>query len=241
MKRTHLGKISSVYTKPNFSILDPIKRNTYDNQSYGFDIWNAYEFTFLNKSKIPTIEVLEIIIPSNSINTIESKSLKLYLGSYYNQVYKNAKEALLRISNDISRACKTRIKISTQKSFDEPIKSNELVNQINQLNHGNFLSFKAFRSICPVTHQPDLASIYFKTSNKTIPSKEICEFLMSFREEGSFHEDCIEKIYSKLANDFKLNKLTVLGRFLRRGGIDINPIRSYKKKLKITNNRDRNQ
>ena len=53
-------------------------------ESFGVDIWNAYEFSYLLNGK-PKIIVLEISIPSNSLYTIESKSMKLFLNSFYNK------------------------------------------------------------------------------------------------------------------------------------------------------------
>ena len=63
--------------KKGLSLLDPIKRQK-DNIKYGIDIWNVYDFMYLNHNKIPQLVVLEIVIPYESDLIIESKSLKLY-------------------------------------------------------------------------------------------------------------------------------------------------------------------
>ena len=63
------------------------------------------------------------------------------------------------------------------------------------------------------------------------------KFLLSFREQGDFHESCIIQIFNTILESLKsssLNKKThleVVGKFLRRGGIDINPIRSTHKQM----------
>lgn len=45
----------------------------------GIDIWNCYELTWLDMKGKPLAAVLEIQVPFNSKNIVESKSLKLYL------------------------------------------------------------------------------------------------------------------------------------------------------------------
>lgn len=84
MKTKHLGKNNN---KPlsGYKILDPILRNI-NGLSYGHDIWNAYEFSYLDSSKQPTLKVLEIKIPASSEYIVESKSLKLYLNSFYKKL-----------------------------------------------------------------------------------------------------------------------------------------------------------
>ena len=103
------------------------------------------------------------------------------------------------------------------------------------------LKFEGFRSICPVTAQPDWANIYIYSSSHSIDSIKINKLLKSFREKGDFHEACIDSIFLTLRDKFKIDNLTVYGRFLRRGGIDINPVRSSNKKIIFKNFRDFNQ
>ena len=99
MSRKYLGKKSQkILSKDQFSILDPIDRSIeiskYDNLTpsiFGKDIWNAYEFSYLDKNLIPHLAVLEKVIPSNSAKTVESKSMKLYLNSFYDRSYKSKK------------------------------------------------------------------------------------------------------------------------------------------------------
>ena len=98
-----------------------------------------------------------------------------------------------------------------------------------QKNNGNLLRFDGFRSLCPVTSQPDFATIYIQHKSEVTPSMEIIDHLLTYRTKGEFHERCIEDICSHLSLSFNLKSLTVIGRFMRRGGIDINPIRSFTK------------
>jgi 7-cyano-7-deazaguanine reductase len=48
----------------------------------GFDLWNAYELSWLNKKGLPKVALLRLKVPCTSPNIIESKSLKLYLNSF---------------------------------------------------------------------------------------------------------------------------------------------------------------
>ena len=63
----------------------------------------------------------------------------------------------------------------------------------------------------------------------------------SFANHGGFHEQCIELIFKTLKNDLSINHLEVCGRFQRRGGIDINPIRGSHNKKLFVNFREFNQ
>ena len=95
MKPKYLGKHNSL--SKSFS-LDRISRKESRKdfnkfESYGQDIWNAYEFSYLLNGK-PKIIVLEISIPSNSKYTIESKSMKLFLNSFFNKSYEMQSEVI---------------------------------------------------------------------------------------------------------------------------------------------------
>ena len=64
---------------------------------------------------------------------------------------------------------------------------------------------------------------------------------MSYQDQGDFHEQCIEAIYQDIYNEYKCAHLEVCGRFQRRGGIDINPIRGNRNKILFKNFREFNQ
>ena len=83
----------------------------------------------------------------------------------------------------------------------------------------------SFRSLCPVTGQPDFASIAVYYDGPALIVESLLQYLVSFRNHQGFHEQCIEGIFMDLQS---LNpvSLSVIGRFTRRGGIDINPVRS---------------
>ena len=235
MKPRYLGQNNSPSSK---FLLDRIPRkesrkdfNKY--KSYGLDIWNAYEFAYLLNDK-PKIVVLEISIPADSKYTIESKSMKLFLNSFFNNNYAKQAEVLNILTKGISKQCNAKVKIVTKSSFKN-------FERDNFRNKSGLLVYKGFRSICPVTSQPDWGNIYIYSSTNTLNKKEIYNFLFSLRNHGGFHEHCVEKIFSYIKETFSVDHIEVCGRFFRRGGIDINPIRSSQKKLFFKNFREFNQ
>ena len=229
------------YASGSFKILDPIKRNTSSNEVYGLDYWNAYEFSFLNINRHPTLKVVEIIIPASSIYMVESKSLKLYLNSFYKKKFLDDKEVINKIIKDLSKLTQSNVKVKFINNFyDEPTSLNLNKTSLKFTKPNMTICFSGFRSICPVTSQPDFANIYIHTNAK-LDVDWLKTYLTSFREKGEFHEQCTQDMFITLTNKYPGFNFEVCGRFMRRGGIDINPIRSNQKKLLFKNFRVFNQ
>ena len=240
MTRKHLGKASSNYSSASFKTLDPIPR-ALNSDSFGVDFWNAYEFTYLDKNNLPVLKVLEIAVPSNSKNIVESKSLKIYLNSFYKKKYKYQKDVLTVIKKDLDKITESSIKVRfVNKYINAPDSINLNNTKLKKTPSNKILLFTGFRSICPVTAQPDFANIYILTEAK-IDISWLNNFLVSYKDKGDFHEQCIEGIFSKINTKYEPKNLDIIGRFMRRGGIDINPVRSLNKKPFFTNFRFFNQ
>ena len=243
MKTKYLGKSTSSKTSEySPDLLDSVHRSLNKPfHFYGVDYWNAYEFSFLDSFNHPVLESIEIRIPMDSAYTVESKSLKIYLASFYKRKFKNSINAYKLIERDLSHLINTKVVVRKKIKYDIPPKS-ILINGLNKtIKKNTVIRYEGFRSICPVTSQPDWANIYLHSTTNSVDSKKFIKVLKSFRERGDFHEACIDSIFLTLINDFKFVDLTLCGRFLRRGGIDINPIRSTKKKIFFKNFRDFNQ
>lgn len=224
------------------SFLDAIPRNNQHlNNFFGLDYWNAYEFSYLNSRNLPVIEALEIKISMHSLLTVESKSLKLYLASFYNKKFSKPASAYKLIEKDLTKILDSSVSVRKLNRFDEVPISTLISKFKNKVPKNKVTHFQGFRSICPVTSQPDWGNIYIHSASDPIDSKKLIKLLKSFRNRGDFHEACIESIFISLKNDFRIDDLTVYGKFLRRGGIDINPIRSTSKKLIFKNFRDFSQ
>ena len=82
-----------------------------------------------------------------------------------------------------------------------------------------------FRSYCPVTHQPDWATLVIAYQGYPIDPKKLLGYLIHFRNHRAFHEHCIEQIFIELYQAWQPQDLMVKGYFSRRGGIAIHPVR----------------
>jgi 7-cyano-7-deazaguanine reductase len=87
------------------------------------------------------------------------------------------------------------------------------------------LNCPEFTSLCPVTSQPDFATIYinYMPDKRMVESKSLKMYLFSFRNHGSFHEDCVNIIMKDLIALMKPKYIEVWGIFTPRGGISIYP------------------
>jgi 7-cyano-7-deazaguanine reductase len=214
----------------------------------GFDIWNAFEFSWLNGKGKPEVALAQFQVPAQSVNIIESKSLKLYLGSYANTRFDHRNEVISTLESDL--------KSNTQAPVSVVLLSPEQTNNrslgvlighsLDQLDievkeyHRNpeLLAFDSntmvktsvyshlFRSVCPITGQPDFASIGIQYAGRSISEAGLLKYLVSFREHAEFGEQIIERIFMDIMMRCEPERLSVHARFSRRGGIDINPYRS---------------
>jgi 7-cyano-7-deazaguanine reductase len=91
------------------------------------------------------------------------------------------------------------------------------------------------KSNCLVTNQPDWATVAIEYTGRAIDHASLLKYIISFRNHNEFHEQCVERIFSDIMKYCVVNELTVSARFTRRGGLDINPIRTTKADLTIDN------
>ncbi len=100
-------------------------------------------------------------------------------------------------------------------------------------NNDYFVKFNCpeFTSLCPITHQPDFATIYISyiPDQYLVESKSLKLYLFSFRNHGDFHEDCVNIIMKDLINLMEPKYIEVWGKFTPRGGISIDPYCNYGK------------
>jgi 7-cyano-7-deazaguanine reductase len=82
------------------------------------------------------------------------------------------------------------------------------------------------KSNCLVTGQPDWGSIQISYQGAQLKPESLLRYLVSFRNHNEFHEQCVERIFNDLQAVLKPSRLSVYARYTRRGGLDINPIRS---------------
>ena len=201
----------------------------------GDDVWNIHELLWIDKNNNSHHNELSISLNCTSKNTVESKSMKLFLGSLVYKKFKNISEVKNVIKRHIEAVTKSKIKIGkiyTKQNANEcEIKISSKVKPLKESSYTagkrkNFKTyvFKAFRSLCPVTNQPDIADIYLVADLNVQNKKDISEYLGSFFEKNGFHERCVEEIFLELKRKKYLIK-SIEGYFERRGGIAIIPRR----------------
>ncbi|MCM3742418.1 preQ(1) synthase [Oceanobacillus luteolus] len=100
-------------------------------------------------------------------------------------------------------------------------------------NRDYFVKFNCpeFTSLCPITGQPDFATMYISyiPDQKLVESKSLKLYLFSFRNHGDFHEDCVNIIMNDLIELLDPRYIEVWGKFTPRGGISIDPWCNYGK------------
>ncbi len=215
---------------------------------HGTDIWNAWDLTWLGPGGTPVVATAEISIPANSENLIESKSLKLYLGSFAMSRFAGATavaevliadlgdcaggEVEVRVSditetdaNIVSRLpgiCLDDLSVDCDSfEVDAALLKSDPTTLIEEDLHTHLL-----RSLCPVTAQPDIGSLAIHYRGPRIDPESLLRYVVSYREHNDFHEACIERMFMDILDRCKPEKLSVYARYQRRGGIDINPFRS---------------
>ncbi len=211
-----------------------------DNPFYGLDSWTAYELSWLDHEGIPKNGVLYAAYESSTQKFIESKSLKLYLNSINNKKFGTHEDLLTLIKNDLQQCISNEVDIEIRNTPKKFIKGNKSVDLltgslesakeedpwVNSNKITEEISCDVFRSLCPVTGQPDWATIRINYSGKHINYRKLLKYLLSYRNMQAFHEECVEKIFVDIKEFCEPDDLTVTANYMRRGGIELNPLRS---------------
>lgn len=221
----------------------------------GADLWTAYEVSWLNPRGKPQVAIAHFTVPCETPNIIESKSFKLYLNSYNNTKFADAAEVQTRLRTDLGEAAwrgagktgSVGVRLLAPEFFDqEPIHEMDGLNidrldvECTQYTPAPELLTAAFdekpvdevltshllKSNCLVTGQPDWGSVQIAYSGPQIDQAGLLQYLVSFRNHNEFHEHCVERIFMDLWRRCKPSKLAVYARYTRRGGLDINPLRT---------------
>ena len=88
------------------------------------------------------------------------------------------------------------------------------------------LTSNLLKSNCLVTGQPDWGSVQIAYSGAQIDQEGLLQYIVSFRNHNEFHEQCVERIFMDIWQRCRPIKLAVYARYTRRGGLDINPLRT---------------
>ncbi|QFU76035.1 NADPH-dependent 7-cyano-7-deazaguanine reductase QueF [Halioglobus maricola] len=213
---------------------------------YGADLWHAYEISWLNDRGLPQVRVGKFRIPFNSPNLVESKSFKLYLNSLNSTRYVSEEDVCEVIVRDVSAAAGARVylelltpdnyalaggsleghcidDIAVEISAGEPggktLKCGGAVVEERLYSH-------LLRSLCPVTGQPDWATVWIDYTGPEIDRASLLEYIVAYRNHQEFHEQCVERMFVDIFTQCSPARLQIQAFYTRRGGLDINPFRS---------------
>ena len=222
----------------------------------GEDLWTGYEFSWLNEAGKPRVAGLRLRVPCTTRNLVESKSMKLYLNGFAQTRFGSRGDVAAALEAELAAAFGAPVGIelvelgplggSARLPGDSLDDLNVIIEdyernpewlrwvesgEAGQRGAGTARVSEAwhtdlFRSLCPITGQPDWASVLVQYSGAPVEPRGLLKYLVSFRRHAAFHEDTVERIFVDIMQRCRPAELTVYGRFLRRGGVDINPFRS---------------
>jgi 7-cyano-7-deazaguanine reductase len=261
--QSQLGKPVQYADQYDASLLFPIARAPKREELglsgappfFGADLWTAFELSWLNPRGKPQVAIAHFTVPCETPNIIESKSLKLYLGSFNSTVFANADAVRDRLRADLSEAvwrgapapATIGVRVLLPEMFDrEPVHELDglsldrldiecthytpapelLTATFDEQPVEEVLTSNLLKSNCLVTGQPDWGSVQIRYTGPQIDQGGLLRYLVSFRNHNEFHEQCVERIFIDLWRRCKPTRLAVYARYTRRGGLDINPLRT---------------
>src|SRR5690606_21013944 len=211
----------------------------------GCDVWNAWELGWLDSRGKPRVALGEFRVPSDSPRLVESKSLKLYLNGFAQTRLSGTDALRATLARDLSAATGANVSVALTALAhnghgidtlagecidDLPVAIDRygppdpgLLAADPQTPAEETLVSHLFRSNCPVTGQPDWGSVQLRYRGPRIDRGALLRYLVSFREHCGFHEQCVEQVFLDVLARCAPTRLSVYGRYTRRGGIDITP------------------
>ena len=215
----------------------------------GVDYWNCFELSWLLLSGKPVVAIGEFSIPADSPNIIESKSFKLYLNSLNQTPFADRQSLEQTLRSDLSAAAGKPVGVRIRSLSEVEAEGvvalpgtciDELDISVSNYEHPRpellrcdpsriieeSVHSHLLKSNCPVTSQPDWGSVVVEYRGAALDHASLLAYLVSFRQHSDFHEQCVERIFLDLQRLLQPEKLTVYARYVRRGGLDINPYRS---------------
>ena len=262
-EQSPLGRASAYIDQYDASLLFPLPRAPKraelglagDMPFFGADLWTAYELSWLNLRGKPQVALAHFMVPCETPNLIESKSLKLYLNSFNSTRFADAAAVQARLRSDLGEAvwrgadqlATVGVRLVLPDAFErEPMHSLEglsldrldiectqytpapelLRAAFGEAPVSEVLTSDLLKSNCLVTGQPDWGSVRIAYSGPQLDQERLLQYLISFRNHNEFHEQCVERIFIDLWTHCRPIKLEVYARYTRRGGLDINPWRT---------------
>ncbi|MEE4143500.1 MAG: NADPH-dependent 7-cyano-7-deazaguanine reductase QueF [Halieaceae bacterium] len=213
----------------------------------GTDLWHAYEMSWLDQRGRPIVRVGRVSIPASSPNLVESKSFKLYLNSLNNTRFASEGEVAALIRADLAGVVGCEIELDLLSPDHPALAGQHLAGHcLDELDvavpegepRGDMLRLRPgrpgeeqlythlLRSLCPVTGQPDWASVWIHYRGPLLEHSSLLRYIIAYRRHQEFHEQCVERMFCDIHARISPEFLHVQAFYTRRGGLDINPLRS---------------
>jgi len=213
----------------------------------GADLWHAYEMSWLDGSGKPVVRVGRFIVPASSPNIVESKSFKLYLNSLNSTGFASDEDARRTIVRDISMVAGADVTLQLLAPVDPSLSGTRLagtcIDDLPLVSRGEQpsasilrrsgtesveerLHSHLLRSLCPVTGQPDWASLWVHYRGAALDHSALLRYIIAYRRHQEFHEQCVERMFVDIFQCCDPDFLHIQAFYTRRGGLDINPFRS---------------
>ncbi|WP_280539166.1 NADPH-dependent 7-cyano-7-deazaguanine reductase QueF [Chromohalobacter sp. 11-W] len=254
LEHAPLGRESAYPEHYDASLLFPIPRQAnraplgLDDAALPFvgeDEWHAFELSWLDAKGKPHVAVARFRLPADSPSLIESKSWKLYLNSF-NQTRFDGRAAVAEtLERDLAQTAGAPVTVELFGVEDEALAPRALPGEclddldvsiehytptpellevgeeiVEETLHSHLL-----KSNCPVTGQPDWGSVLIRYRGPKLVREALLKYLISYRQHQDFHEHCVEHLFVDLMARARPERLLVMARYVRRGGLDISPWR----------------
>jgi len=213
---------------------------------HGADLWHAYELSWLDSHGMPASRVARFVFPASSPAIVESKSLKLYLNSLNNHCVPSEVALQEMLARDLAAACGAAVQVALVAPDDPSLSGSRLSGRCMDTAAPDAVADEPdaaliragdevveerlyshlLRSLCPVTGQPDWASVWLQYRGPVLQRGALLGYLLSFRRHREFHEQCVERMFRDIMASAAPEELTIQAFYTRRGGLDINPLRS---------------
>ena len=211
----------------------------------GMDLWNCYDFTWLNGKGKPEVAVAQFQVPCNSANVIEAKSLKLYLVSFCQTKFARRAEVKETLESDLTVAVHAPVSVNLSApdhaqhvgigvltgqcidnldvDIDDYYWNPDYLEITSNVTVKAALYTNLLKTVCPITGQPDFAHLVidYLPDEWIVESKSLKLFLAAHRNHAAFHEDCTVAIAKRLIELLAPKWLRIGGYWYPRGGIPI--------------------
>ena len=217
---------------------------------FGADVWRTSELTWLDIRGKPKRGNLTLTVSCDSSSMVESKSLKLFLMSFAMVQFDSKHDIERAIGDALDKLLDTDCVVDVNTTTTGFTFDQSYIEQSHRIDYIplGVSSFEVdrdilaprrsagrisgryhtdlFRCLCPISSQPDYATIVVTLNDAWFSAESLLAYLLSYRAHQGFHESTIEQIYQDISEVCDPNSLSVFGSFARRGGIDITPFRS---------------